>query len=104
MLKKFSEQFNLKQITHEEIYSVFNSCPLHQVKLKKDVVPIVDGNNHCDKVFNQTAKSIFPFSNVDAPRDIDRFAYPKEVEVYYCQACRNKRLDVLAEENVKNYR
>jgi hypothetical protein len=104
MLEKFCEQLKIEQITYEEIYLIFNTCPLHRVQLKKDIVPIVDGNKQCDIVFNQTVNYLFPFSNVDAPRDLERFAYPKEVEVYYCQDCRNIRMDVLAEEKMKNNR
>jgi len=98
MLKNLSEHFNIRPITYEEVYLIFNQCPLHNAELKRDIVPIVDGNNCQDMKFTEIDNSSFPLSNVIAPRDLERFNYPEELEVYYCHDCRKTQMDKIVEE------
>ncbi len=102
MLNDFCEEINLEMIDYENTYSVFNQCPLHGDELNMEIVPIVDGNTYPDLGLYQTSSNLFPLSNVNAPRDLERFSYPEEVEVYYCEECRKVRLALLAELVLKN--
>lgn len=89
LLKDFSNKFDIKLITIENIYQIFNYCPIHNYELKNDNVPIVDGNEFEPKISHQKAKELFPMANLYAPRDLTRFIYPKNIEVVYCEKCRD---------------
>ena len=85
MLNNFCKHFNIGHIDYEKTYSVFNYCPVHNVKLEKDIIPIVDGNS---LEVGKKREYLNPFANLVAPRNLEMFEYPKTVEVYFCQTCR----------------
>jgi|SRR5688572_3089260 len=88
LLKDFSNEFGIKPIIIENIYQIFNHCPIHNYELKKDNVPIVDGNEITSNLPYQKEKDHFPMANLNAPRDLARSNYPKYVDVVYCKKCR----------------
>jgi hypothetical protein len=45
LIEKIFNDLNIPQPTIEEVYSIFNCCPIHDAKLNADIVPIIDGNN-----------------------------------------------------------
>lgn len=88
LLKDFANKFDLKPIEFVQIHKIFNHCPVHSNELKIDTVPIVDGNEINSKISNEKEKEFFPMANINAPRDLERFSYPKTVNVLYCDKCR----------------
>ena len=91
LLKDYSNEFNIEPIVFETVYEIFNHCPVHNYKLKNGNMPIVDGNKIVQRVSNERAKEPFPMANFNAPRDLERFSYPKSVDVAYCEKCREIR-------------
>src|SRR5690606_36199398 len=95
LLTEFSTQFNIEPINIENIHMIFNHCPILNSGLKNDTVPIVDGNKMDYKIPYEKEKRIFPMANIYAPRDLERFTYPKDVEVLYCEKCRKVRKKII---------
>lgn len=89
LLNDFANKFNLEPIEFRQIHKIFNHCPVHSYELKNDTVPIVDGNEINSKIINEREKELFPMANINAPRDLERFSYPKTVNVVYCDKCRD---------------
>ncbi|WP_438423886.1 hypothetical protein [Aquimarina macrocephali] len=87
LLKKFSNEFQIDQIEFENVYNIFNHCPVHNYELKNDDVSIVDGEILPEE-FYQKEKNLFPMANFNAPRNLERFRYPKSVAIVYCDKCR----------------
>lgn len=88
LLKDYTNKFDLEFINFSQVYQIFNHCPIHNYKLKNDNVPVVDGNIIKAKVPYKRQKELFPMANINAPRDLERFNYPKSVDVVYCHKCR----------------
>lgn len=88
LLNKFSQEYNIEEIEYKNVYEIFNHCPIHDFELKKDTVKIVDGNDITPKTSYEKEKKLFPMANINAPRDLERFSYPKDVDVVYCEKCR----------------
>lgn len=88
LLKNFSNECDIEPIVNENVHEIFNHCPIHDFELKKDNVEIVDGNGISPKISYEREKELFPMANINAPRDLERFNYPKDVEVVYCEKCR----------------
>lgn len=90
LLSDFSNSFDFEPIGIDEIYDVFDQCPVHNCTLKNDTVPIVDGNGIVSKGIS---KDLSPLANTNAPRDLERFRYGKVIDVLYCPKCRQKNND-----------
>ena len=88
LLSDFSNEFNITPISFENVHQIFNYCPIHEFELKKDTIPIIDGNNVVTKLSYKREKEFFPMANIDAPRDLERFDYPNYVDIVYCEKCR----------------
>ncbi|TSE03075.1 hypothetical protein [Aquimarina algiphila] len=88
LLKDFSDEFNIDPIMFENVHNIFNHCPVHNHELKNENVPIVDEGQILPEAFYKREKDFFPMANINAPRDLERFSYPKSVDVVYCQKCR----------------
>lgn len=88
LLKEFTNEYDLELIELRQAHKIFNHCPVHNYELKNDNVPIVDGNSISSNFSNEKEKEFFPMANVNAPRDLERFSYPKNVDVIYCDKCR----------------
>ena len=88
LLKDFSNKFDIELIEFRNVHQIFNYCPIHNYELKSDNVSIVDGNVVNSKVSYERKKELFPMANINAPRDLERFNYPKKVDVVYCDRCR----------------
>lgn len=88
LLKDFTNEFDLEIIEFSKIHEIFNYCPVHNYQLKSDNVPIVDGNEINSKISYEREKELFPLANIIAPRDLERFSYPRKVDVVYCKKCR----------------
>lgn len=52
---------------------------------------IIDGSVNTSKTSYEIEKEVFPMSNINAPRDLERFSYPKNVDVVYYENCREAR-------------
>lgn len=91
LLNDFSNKFVIEPITIESALVIFNHCPIHNYKLINEKVAIVDGNKIVQKVSYKTSQEYFPMANINAPRDLDRYNYPKNVEVMYCEKCREAK-------------
>ncbi len=91
LLKKFSNEFNLRTIEFNELYSIFNNCPIHDNVLKEGVVPIIDGNTYKPVLPYEKEKEIYPMANDIAPRNLEMMDYPESVEVFYCPQCRTEK-------------
>ena len=91
LLVKFSSDLNLPSIKFEDVYSIFNHCPIHDIELKEDTVPIIDGSNIKSVIPYEKQLEISPMANVDAPRNLEMQDYPESVEVFYCFQCRVER-------------
>ncbi|RZS93932.1 hypothetical protein [Aquimarina brevivitae] len=88
LLKDFFNKYDLETIEYEQIYRIFNRCPVHHYKLKHDTVTIIDGNEVNSTISYRKEKNLFPMANIYAPRDLNRFSYPKKVNVVFCSRCR----------------
>ena len=88
LLHDFSREMEMESIAFESVHAIFNQCPIHNYVLKNENVPIVDGNQIRSSVSYEESQKTFPMANVNAPRDLERFDYPKEVNVMYCEKCR----------------
>lgn len=88
LLTEFSIECNIEPINFENIHKIFNHCPIHDFELKKDTVLIVNGNEMVPKISYEEEKRISPMANINASRDLERFNYPNDVDVVYCQKCR----------------
>lgn len=88
LLKEFTNEHDLDLIEFEDIHKIFNHCPVHNYVLKNDNVPIVDGNSINPNFSYEQEKEFSPMANINAPRDLERFSYPKSVDVLYCEKCR----------------
>lgn len=88
LLEDFTHKFDLEIIEFKKVHQIFNHCPIHNYQLKSDNVPIVDGNEINSKISYERAKELFPMANIIASRDLERFSYPKTVDVVYCDKCR----------------
>lgn len=91
LLDGFFKDLNIQRPILEEVYSIFGHCPMHDTALKKDNVPIINGNAYTDHLTLREERKLFPFANVHAPRDLDRFEYPERIDVLYCSKCREER-------------
>ena len=94
LLGNFSNEYNIEPISFENIHKIFNHCPIHNFELKNDSVLIIDVNEIVPKISYEKEKEIFPMSNMNAPRDLERFNYPKNVDVVYCEICRETRKNI----------
>ncbi len=92
LIEKIFNDLNIPQPTIGEVYSVFNYCPIHDVKLNADIVPIIDGNKMDSALSHREEEKRYPLANVIAPRNLDWFKYPENVEILYCFICREQRL------------
>ena len=100
LLKNFSNEFDIEPILFENVHEIFNHCPIHDFELKKDNVKIVDGNDIIPKISYEREKELFPMANINAPRDLERFNYPKDVDVVYCEKCRELKNKNVAQQRV----
>lgn len=92
LLIKLSLELNRKQIDFKEVFSIFNHCPIHNVELKKDTVPIRNGVNIIRDISFVKELELFPLANVEAFRNSELTNYPENIDVLYCPKCRSERL------------
>ena len=78
-----------------QLFSIFNHCPLHHLELRKDNVPIVDGNTYQSALTLREEKLLFPLANVIVPRNLELRNYPQRIDVVYCPGCREERSSAL---------
>jgi hypothetical protein len=100
LLEDFTNKFDLETIEFGQVHEIFNHCPVHNYELKDDNVLIVDGNEINSKVSYEREKEFFPMANIHAPRDLERFKYPKDVNVVYCKKCRELKNKNVAQHRV----
>lgn len=74
--------------TVQEVYSIFSHCPIHNIQLKTDIIPVVNGNVLYTDSDLQKKNKENPLANTIAPRNLDHFVYPTEIEVWFCSECR----------------
>jgi hypothetical protein len=91
LLAEFNKYLNHKQLDYEEVYLIFNFCPIHDLELGKDFVPVINGNRFKSDISSLDEKKFFPLANIYALRDLDNIKYPDKIEVVYCANCRNER-------------
>jgi hypothetical protein len=82
------KELNIQLLDLDDVYKIFNYCPLHDIELLHDNVPIVDGENYKEVYDYSLSRQLFPLANINAPRDLTRFTYPQNLNVYYCSTCR----------------
>jgi len=92
LINELIKELNFHQLSLEEVYNIFNYCPIHNVELLGDNVPIINGMELKEPLDFNLRKQLFPLVNINAPRDLDRFEYPKSIDIYYCPVCRDIRL------------
>jgi len=91
LLKELCNDLKLHSINFEETYMIFNHCPIHDMELKSDFVPVLNGNRFENPISPFEEKKSFPLANTCALRDCERFKYPENIEILYCPDCRNER-------------
>ncbi len=94
LLGEFSKHFKRHVIQHSEVYKIFNHCPVHKGQLKSDTVAIVDGSKASHRIPYSLQEEFFPLAHVDAPRNLEMFVYPENIDVLYCEACRKTRKEM----------
>ncbi|MFD2566732.1 hypothetical protein [Pseudotenacibaculum haliotis] len=94
LLEEFSTHFKRHVIQHSEVHKIFNHCPVHKVQLKSDTVAIVDGSKASHRIPYSLQEEFFPLANVDAPRNLEMFEYPEDIDVLYCEQCRKTRKEM----------
>ena len=92
LITKLSLELNRQQIDIEEVFSIFNHCPIHDVELKEDTVHIVNGLNYEGDSLTDKELELFPLANTEACRNLELGNYPENIDVLYCPACRSERL------------
>ena len=97
LINDLSNELGFKKIDIEKVYKTFNFCPLHDIELLKDNIPIVNGNNYKDPFDLTLRKQLFPLANTNAPRNLDQFSYPNTIDVFYCPTCRQIQIVKLNE-------
>jgi len=101
LINKLSLELHLQQIDIEEVFSIFNHCPIHDVKLKEDTVCIVDGSNIQRDISIDKELELFPMANTKAFRNLELRNYPEKINVLYCPNCRGDRLMNINSEPVR---
>jgi hypothetical protein len=99
LLEELCYDLSIPKPKVEEVYSIFNRCPIHNVELKQDTVLIINGNGYKPSFSLKEDKKLFPLANSVAIRDLDRFNYPESIKVLYCSNCRqeqSKRINQLS--------
>ncbi len=94
LLADLMGEIKVGSIQSNEVYSIFDQCPVHHVQLQNDTVKIVDGTTYQTILPYGEVLELFPMAHVDAPRNTDMFSYPETVEVLYCSKCREVRNSV----------
>jgi hypothetical protein len=82
------KELGIQKIDLDETHKIFNYCPLHDIELITDNVPIVDGENYKGTFEFSSSRQLFPLANINAPRDLSRFDYPQNLNIHYCVICR----------------
>jgi hypothetical protein len=91
LIKELSTGFSIEINGLDELYKIFCYCPIHNIELLNEDVPVVDGNEPQESNYN----SLYPLANINAPRDLDRLKYPQWIDIFYCPKCRAVRLNEL---------
>jgi hypothetical protein len=91
LIKELLIELGIQEIEIEEIYNVFNHCPVHDIELLKDNVPIVDGVEYIDPINWGLQEKLFPLVNINALRDLNSSLYPRTIELLFCPSCRQSR-------------
>lgn len=93
LIVELTKELGLSQPNTDDVFNIFNYCPVHNVELLDDNVPIINGMELKEPLDINLRKQLFPLANVNAPRYLDRFEYPKSIDIKYCPSCRDARLN-----------